>query len=111
MPWAQGDGRDATVSLVSLIIALQPVSASFNPVVSLVERALSMIDTKVAAGAIGAGRLQTGTRVIAGHGRLAAAKARGRLGGRPRSMTPGKLETARQLRNEGKTLKGNGCHA
>ncbi|WP_444861252.1 recombinase family protein [Arthrobacter globiformis] len=36
---------------------------------------------------------------------LAAAKARGRLGGRPRSMTPGKLETARQLRNEGKTLK------
>lgn len=36
---------------------------------------------------------------------LAAAKARGRLGGRPRSMTPGKLETARQLRNEGKSLK------
>jgi DNA invertase Pin-like site-specific DNA recombinase len=36
---------------------------------------------------------------------LAAAKARGRLGGRPRTMTAGKLETARQLRSEGKTLK------
>jgi DNA invertase Pin-like site-specific DNA recombinase len=36
---------------------------------------------------------------------LAAAKARGRLGGRPRSMTPGKLKTARQLPSEGKTLK------
>ena len=32
---------------------------------------------------------------------LASAKARGRLGGRPRSMTPGKLETARQLRSQG----------
>jgi DNA invertase Pin-like site-specific DNA recombinase len=36
---------------------------------------------------------------------LAAAKARGRLGGRPRTMTEGKLETALQLRNEGHTLK------
>lgn len=36
---------------------------------------------------------------------LAAAKARGRLGGRPRIMTPQKLEAARQLRSQGKTLK------
>jgi DNA invertase Pin-like site-specific DNA recombinase len=36
---------------------------------------------------------------------LAAAKARGRLGGRPRSMTPSKTEAARQLRSQGKTLK------
>ena len=36
---------------------------------------------------------------------LAAAKARGRLGGRPRTMTDWKLETARQLRSEGHTLK------
>ncbi|WP_433875747.1 aquaporin [Sinomonas atrocyanea] len=33
-------------ALVALIIALQPVSASFNPVVSLVERALGLIDTR-----------------------------------------------------------------
>jgi len=32
-------------ALVALIVALQPVSASFNPVVTLVERALGMIDT------------------------------------------------------------------
>ena len=36
---------------------------------------------------------------------LAAAKARGRLGGRPAVMTPGKLETAWQLRRDGKTLQ------
>lgn len=36
---------------------------------------------------------------------LVAAKARGRLGGRPRTMTPTKTETARQLRSQGKTLK------
>ena len=36
---------------------------------------------------------------------LAAAKARGRLGGRPRTMTPSKTEAARQLRSQGKTLK------
>jgi DNA invertase Pin-like site-specific DNA recombinase len=36
---------------------------------------------------------------------LAAAKARGRLGGRPRTMTPQKLEAAHQLRSQGKTLK------
>jgi DNA invertase Pin-like site-specific DNA recombinase len=33
-----------------------------------------------------------------------AAKARGRLGGRPRTMTPSKTEAARQLRSQGKTL-------
>jgi arsenate reductase len=37
-------------ALVALIMALQPVSASFNPVVTLVERALGMIDTRTAAG-------------------------------------------------------------
>lgn len=36
---------------------------------------------------------------------LAAAKARGRLGGRPRTMTPAKTEAAKQLRSQGKTLK------
>ena len=36
---------------------------------------------------------------------LAAAKARGRLGGRPRTMAPQKLEAAVQLRSQGKTLK------
>ncbi|MFC4395278.1 aquaporin [Arthrobacter sedimenti] len=36
-------------ALVALIVALQPVSASFNPVVTLVERALVMIDTGTAA--------------------------------------------------------------
>ncbi|MDQ0663186.1 glycerol uptake facilitator-like aquaporin [Arthrobacter ulcerisalmonis] len=37
-------------ALVALILALQPVSASFNPVVTLVERALGIIDTRTAAG-------------------------------------------------------------
>ncbi|MDQ0031479.1 aquaporin [Arthrobacter bambusae] len=32
-------------ALVALILALQPVSASFNPVVTLVERALGLLDT------------------------------------------------------------------
>ncbi|MEW1806544.1 aquaporin [Pseudarthrobacter sp. NPDC080039] len=41
-------------ALVALIVALQPVSASFNPVVTLVERALGMIDTATAAGLIAA---------------------------------------------------------
>ncbi|HWL98552.1 MAG TPA: aquaporin [Nocardioidaceae bacterium] len=36
-------------ALVALILALQPVSASFNPVVTLVERALRAIDTRTAA--------------------------------------------------------------
>ncbi|MBZ5741045.1 aquaporin [Nocardioides mangrovi] len=35
--------------LVALILALQPVSASFNPVVTLVERALGRVDTTTAA--------------------------------------------------------------
>ena len=34
--------------LVALILALQPVSASFNPVVTLVERALGMVSTSTA---------------------------------------------------------------
>ncbi|MFP5312832.1 MAG: aquaporin, partial [Actinomycetes bacterium] len=41
-------------ALVALIVALQPVSASFNPVVTLVERALGMIDSRTAAGLVGA---------------------------------------------------------
>ncbi|UXM93044.1 aquaporin [Paenarthrobacter sp. JL.01a] len=36
-------------ALAALILALQPVSASFNPMVTLVERALGMIDTRAAA--------------------------------------------------------------
>ncbi|MFJ4208767.1 aquaporin [Paenarthrobacter sp. NPDC089675] len=36
-------------ALVALILALQPVSASFNPVVTFAERALGMIDTRTAA--------------------------------------------------------------
>ena len=35
--------------LVALILALQPVSASFNPVVTLAERMLGLIDTTTAA--------------------------------------------------------------
>jgi glycerol uptake facilitator-like aquaporin len=38
--------------LVALILALQPVSASFNPVVTLVERALGRIDTVTAAASV-----------------------------------------------------------
>ncbi|MFF2344791.1 aquaporin [Pseudarthrobacter sp. NPDC058119] len=41
-------------ALVALIVALQPVSASFNPVVTLVERALGTIDTRTAASLAGA---------------------------------------------------------
>jgi len=36
-------------ALAALILALQPVSASFNPVVTLVERALGMLSTTTAA--------------------------------------------------------------
>ena len=36
-------------ALVALILALQPVSASFNPVVTLVERALGLVGTREAA--------------------------------------------------------------
>lgn len=39
-------------ALVALIVALQPVSASFNPVVTLVERLLGVIDTRSAAALI-----------------------------------------------------------
>jgi arsenate reductase len=41
-------------ALVALILALQPVSAAFNPIVTLVERALGAIDTRVAAALIAA---------------------------------------------------------
>lgn len=41
-------------ALVALILALQPVSASFNPVVTLVERALGMVDTPTALGLVAA---------------------------------------------------------
>lgn len=40
--------------LVALILALQPVSAAFNPVVTLVELALREVTTRVAAGLIAA---------------------------------------------------------
>jgi glycerol uptake facilitator-like aquaporin len=40
--------------LVALILALQPVSAAFNPVVTLVERALNAITTREAGTLIGA---------------------------------------------------------
>jgi len=40
--------------LVALILALQPVSASFNPVVTLVERALGMVSTSTALVLVGA---------------------------------------------------------
>src|ERR1700743_3603715 len=36
-------------ALIALILALQPVSAAFNPVVTLVERALGAITTRAAA--------------------------------------------------------------
>ncbi|MDQ4501266.1 aquaporin [Sinomonas sp. ASV322] len=36
-------------ALVALIIALQPVSASFNPVVTLVEKALGLLDWRTAS--------------------------------------------------------------
>jgi glycerol uptake facilitator-like aquaporin len=39
-------------ALVALILALQPVSASFNPVVTLVERALGRVTTADAAGLV-----------------------------------------------------------
>ncbi len=46
-------------ALVALILALQPVSASFNPVVTAVERALGLVTTKEAVGA-GAAQLLGG---------------------------------------------------
>ncbi len=41
-------------ALVALILALQPVSAAFNPVVTLVERALGLVDSVTAAALVGA---------------------------------------------------------
>ena len=41
-------------ALTALILALQPVSASFNPVVTLVERALGLIGSREAAALTGA---------------------------------------------------------
>lgn len=41
-------------ALVALILALGPVSAAFNPVVTLVERALGAIDSRTAAALAGA---------------------------------------------------------
>ncbi len=38
--------------LVALILALQPVSASFNPVVTAVERLLGLVSTREAVGAV-----------------------------------------------------------
>ena len=39
-------------ALVALILALQPVSAAFNPVVTLIERALGLVSTRDAAALI-----------------------------------------------------------
>ena len=41
-------------ALIALIVALQPVSASFNPVVTLAEKALGMIDWRTAGALIAA---------------------------------------------------------
>jgi glycerol uptake facilitator-like aquaporin len=41
-------------ALVALILALQPVSAAFNPIVTLIERALGAISSRDAAALIGA---------------------------------------------------------
>lgn len=41
-------------ALVALILALQPVSAAFNPVVTLVERALGLVDTTTAVALVAA---------------------------------------------------------
>lgn len=41
---------------------------------------------------------------------MTATKARGRLGGRPRVITAGKLETVLQLRGEGKTAERTPRH-
>lgn len=40
--------------LVALVLALQPVSAAFNPVVTLVERALGLVDTRTATALVAA---------------------------------------------------------
>ena len=48
-------------ALVALILALQPVSASFNPVVTLVERGLGRVDTRTAL-ALSAAQVAGGAR-------------------------------------------------
>ena len=74
-------------ALVALILALQPVSAAFNPVVTLVERALGLVSTATAAvlvaaqvvgGARRRGRRQPDVRPRRGH----------RLDPRPRRRRP-----------------------
>ncbi len=50
--------------LVALILALGPVSAAFNPVVTLTERLLGAISTRTAAGLIGVQVLGCSTGVI-----------------------------------------------
>lgn len=39
-------------ALVALVLALQPVSAAFNPVVTVLERVLGLVSTREAAGAV-----------------------------------------------------------
>ncbi|MDQ6848878.1 MAG: aquaporin [Actinomycetota bacterium] len=41
-------------ALVALILALQPISAAFNPIVTLLERALAVIDTRTTTALIAA---------------------------------------------------------
>ncbi|WP_426765078.1 hypothetical protein ACP3TD_01820 [Pseudarthrobacter sp. 1G09] len=56
LPWVlrYGEKRGVWVYYRARTAALQPVSASFNPVVTLVERALGRIGTRTAAALIGA---------------------------------------------------------
>lgn len=53
--------------LVALILALGPVSAAFNPVVTLVERALGAVDTVTAAALVGAQVVGGATGVVVAH--------------------------------------------
>ncbi|MBV9593788.1 MAG: aquaporin [Actinobacteria bacterium] len=39
-------------ALIALILALQPISAAFNPIVTIIERLTGLIDTKMAAGSV-----------------------------------------------------------
>ena len=50
--------------LVALILALQPVSASFNPVVTLVERALGLVDSREALALVAAQFVGGGIGVV-----------------------------------------------
>ena len=51
-------------ALVALILALQPVSAAFNPVVTLVERAFGLVDTSTAAALVAAQMLGGGVGAV-----------------------------------------------